>query len=93
MLPWTPPFGYNGPDMNARPWLRGLVWVSAILLGGLGVVVLIYSLIGGASFASALTAILLALAAFVYMVIVLVRFQRSERTGNSRWYDRERRGF
>jgi O-antigen/teichoic acid export membrane protein len=86
-------FGYNALDMTRRPWLRGLVWLSALLLGGLGIVVLIYSLIGGASFASAVTAIALALAAFVYMVIVLVRFQHSERTGNGRWYDRERRGF
>ena len=79
--------------MDPRPWLRALVWVSALLLGGLGVVVLIYSLIGGASFFSAFAAVALALAAVVYMVIVTVRFSRSERAGNSRWYDRERRGF
>jgi len=86
-------FRYKGDAMDLRPWLRALVWVSALLLGGLGVVVLIYSLIGGASFFSAFAAIVLALAAVVYMVIVAVRFSRSERAGNSRWYDRERRGF
>jgi hypothetical protein len=73
--------------------LRAVVWVSAVLLGGLGVVVLIYSLIGGASLASGIVAIGLAVAAVTYMVLVAVRFSRSERVGNSRWYDRERRGF
>ena len=63
------------------------------MLGGLGVVVLIYSVIGGASVASGVVAIALAVAAIVYMVVVTVRFSRSERVGNSRWYDRERRGF
>ena len=79
--------------MPIRPWLRSTIWVSALLLGGLGIVVLIYSLIGGASLTSGLAAIAVSLAAFLFMVVVLVRFQRSERAGNSRWYDRERRGF
>jgi peptidoglycan/LPS O-acetylase OafA/YrhL len=79
--------------VEPRPWIRLIIWVSALVLGGLGVVVLIYSIIGSANFASGFAAIVLAVAAIVYMVVVTVSYARSSRVGNSRWYDRERRGF
>ena len=75
------------------PRLRAVLWISALVLGGLGLIVLAYSLISGANLFYALAAVVLAGLAVVYMVVVLTSFERSERTGNSRWSDRERRGF
>ena len=79
--------------MNDRLWARAVVWVSAILLGSLGLIVLVYSALAGVSLVYGFLAIGLSVAAFLFMVLVLVRFERSPGTGNTRWSDRERRGF
>jgi peptidoglycan/LPS O-acetylase OafA/YrhL len=77
--------------MTGRPRLRAFLWVSAVLLGGLGLVVLAYALIAGANLFYAFAAFIIALLAVAYMILVLLSFERSKQ--NSRWYDRERRGF
>jgi len=76
--------------MTGKPRLRAFLWVSAVLLGGLGLVVLAYTLIAGENIFSALAAFVIALLAVAYMILVLRSFGSNQ---NSRWYDRERRGF
>ena len=76
--------------MIDRPRLRAFLWVSAVLLGGLGLVVLAYTLIAGENIFYGLAAFVMALAAVAYMILVLRSFGSNQ---NSRWYDRERRGF
>ena len=78
-------------SMTGRPRLRAFLWVSAVLLGALGLVVLAYAVIAGASVFYALAAFVVALLAVAYMILVLLSFERSKQ--NTRWYDRERRGF
>jgi hypothetical protein len=86
-------FGYNEATLTSRAWVRAFLWVSALLLGGIGLVVLAYTLIAGANLLYALAAVVLALLAVAYMILIVVNFERSRETGNTRWYDRERRGF
>ncbi len=74
------------------PRLRGFLWVSAVLLGGIGLLVLAYALIASVSVFTALAAVIIALLAVAYMILVLLSFERSGR-GNTRPSDRERRGF
>jgi hypothetical protein len=45
----------------------------------------------GANLFYAFAAFIIALLAVAYMILVLLSFERSKQ--NSRWYDRERRGF
>jgi peptidoglycan/LPS O-acetylase OafA/YrhL len=77
--------------MNSRPRLRAILWVSAVLLGGLGLVILAYTLIAGENLFYALAAVVIALLAVAYMILVLLSLGRSKQ--GTRWYDRERRGF
>jgi uncharacterized protein HemY len=77
--------------VTGRPRLRAFLWVSAVLLGGLGLVVLAYTLIAGENIFYALAAFVIALLAVAYMIFVLLRLGRSKQ--GTRWYDRERRGF
>jgi len=79
--------------MIGRPRLRAFLWVSAVLLGGTGLVVLAYTLIAGENLFYALAAVVIALLAVAYMILVLLSFEHSKTIGNSRWYDRERRVF
>ena len=48
-------------------------------------------MIAGANVFYALAAFVVALLAVAYMILVLLSFERSKQ--NTRWYDRERRGF
>ncbi len=81
------------PAGTRRFRLRGVLWVSALLLGGLGLIVLAYSLVAGVSLVYTLAAVAFGLFGVAYMIAVLLAFERSPQAGNSRWYDRERRGF
>ena len=71
--------------------LRGFLWVSALVLGGVGLIVLAYSLIGGVNLFYTLGAVALALLAVAYMVAVLLSLERRGEATRNR--DRERRGF
>jgi uncharacterized membrane protein YhaH (DUF805 family) len=83
-------FRYKQLTMTGRPRLGAFLWVSAVLLGGLGLVVLVYTLIAGENIFYAFAAFMTALLAVAYMILVL---QSCGSNQNSRWYDRERRGF
>jgi peptidoglycan/LPS O-acetylase OafA/YrhL len=76
-----------------RSQFRAFLWVSAVLLGGLGLIVLAYALVAEADLFDALTAVVIALLAVAYMILVLLSLGRSKETGDSRRSDRERRGF
>ena len=76
-----------------RPRLRVVVWATAVLCGGLAFVMVVFSLVAGVDFTSAPLAALLAIVFTAYFAFTLRRFARSEQVGNSRWRDRERRGF
>jgi hypothetical protein len=89
-LAFADPFRYKHLTMTDRPRLRAFLWVSAVLLGGLGLVVLAYTLIAGENIFYAFAAFVIALLAVAYMIFVLRSFGSNQ---NSRWYDRERRGF
>ena len=89
-LAFAAPFRYKHLTMTDRPRLRAFLWVSAVLLGGLGLVVLAYTLIAGENIFYAFAAFVIALLAVAYMIFVLRSFGSNQ---NSRWYDRERRGF
>jgi peptidoglycan/LPS O-acetylase OafA/YrhL len=90
-LAFAAPFRYKHLTMTDRPRLRAFLWVSAVLLGGLGLVVLAYTLIAGENIFYAFAAFVIALLAVAYMILVLLRLGRSKQ--GTRWYDRERRGF
>jgi uncharacterized membrane protein YuzA (DUF378 family) len=77
--------------VTARPWARLFLWVSALVLGGIGIVVFTYTLISGAHVSYAFAVYVIALLAVVYMILVVGNFARSKQ--NSRVHDRERRGF
>lgn len=74
-----------------RPRLRAVLWVSALLLGGLGLIVLAYSVLSGVDLFYTLAAIALALLGLAYMIAVLLALDR--RGEATRVHDRERRGF
>jgi len=76
-----------------RSQFRAFLWVSAVLLGGLGLIVLAYALVAEADLFDALTAVVIALLAVAYMILVLLSLGRSKETGDNRRSDRERRGF
>jgi hypothetical protein len=76
----------------SRP-LRVVVWATAVLCGGLAFVMVVFSLVAGVDFTSAPLATLLAILFAAYFAVTLRSFARSEEIGNSRWSDRERRGF
>ena len=78
---------------SGYPRTRAVVWGSALLSGGLGAIVIFFFAIGviDLSLHPFLGVVALVLAAF--FGVTIWRFARSERKGNSRWADRERRGF
>jgi Sigma-70, region 4 len=73
--------------------LRLVIWATAVLCGGLAFVMVVFSLVAGVDFTSAPLATLLAILFAAYFAVTLRSFARSEEIGNSRWSDRERRGF
>lgn len=70
------------------------MWSAAMLCGGL-VLVLVFFMVVGVSdvAATAPLAAVLALAATVFWLATMAFFGRSRTHGNTRWFDRERRGF
>ena len=75
------------------PRARAVIWSAALLSGGLGAIVIFFIAIGviDLSLHPFLAVVAVVLAAF--FGVTIWRFARSERKGNSRWADRERRGF
>ena len=78
---------------SGYPRARAVTWATALLSGGLGGIVIFFIAIGviDLSLHPFLAVVALALAGF--FGVTIWRFARSERKGNSRWSDRERRGF
>lgn len=79
--------------ISGHPRARAVVWGAALLSGGLASIVIFFFAIGviDLSLHPFLGVVGLVLAAF--FGVTIWRFARSERQGNSRWADRERRGF
>ena len=90
--PRKPPKRAEYPT-EGHPVIRAAVWVVAIACGGLLIVLLFFSVIGAVDFYDAPWLGILAIAMAVFFLGTLVAYARSERAGNTRWADRERRGF
>jgi fatty acid desaturase len=90
--PRQPPRRADYPT-EGRPVLRAVIWTTAILCGGLLVVLLFFTMIGAVDFSDAPWLGVLAIAMAVFFIGTLAAYARSERAGNTRWADRERRGF
>jgi fatty acid desaturase len=90
--PREPPARADYPT-EGHPVLRAVIWTAAILCGGLLVVLLFFATIGAVDFYDAPWLGILAIAMAVFFIVTLAAYERSERAGNTRWADRERRGF
>jgi len=86
-----PPEQSRAEPLMRRPRLRGFLWLSALPLGGLGLIILAYSLLSGVNLVYTFAAIALALLGVAYMIAVLLALDR--RGEATRVHDRERRGF
>ncbi len=78
---------------SGYPRARAFVWGASLLAGGLGAIVLFFIAIGVIdlyqhSYLGVVGAVLV-----LFFGATMWSFARSERRGNSRWADRERRGF
>jgi hypothetical protein len=90
--PRKPPAGADYPT-EGYPVLRAVIWTAATLCGGLLVVLLFFTIIGAVDFYDAPWLGILAIAMAVFFIGTVVAYGRSRRAGNTRWADRERRGF
>lgn len=78
---------------SGYPRLRAAIWVAALLCGGLLLVLLFFSTIGVVDFFDAPVLGVVAIGMAVFFGVTMWTYSRSARRGNSRWADRERRGF
>lgn len=76
-----------------HPRVRAAIWIAAVLCGGLVLVLLFFSTIGVVDFYDAPVLGIVAIAMALFFAVTMWSYARSTRGGNSRWADRERRGF
>ncbi len=75
---------------SGYPRVRAAVWISALLCGGLVLVLVFFATIGVVDFSAAPAVGIAALAMALFFILTMWNFSRS---GNGRSADRERRGF
>ena len=90
--PSSPPTGADYPT-EGHPRLRAVIWAAAILCGGFTVILLFFAMIGVIDFTTAPQLGVIIIAMGVFFLVVMLTYDRSARRGNTRWADRERRGF
>ena len=90
--PSPPPTRADYPT-EGHPRLRAVVWALGLLCGGLTLILLFFAMIGVINFATHPYFVVVILALGAFFVVVMLTYDRSERRGNTRWHDRERRGF
>jgi len=90
--PSSPPARADFPT-EGHPRLRAVIWAAAILCGGFAVILLFFAMIGVINFTTAPQLGVVIVAMGLFVLFVMVTYARSARRGNTRWHDRERRGF
>lgn len=95
-----PPAAGPQPGISRRsyptsgyPRARAVVWGAALLAGGLGGIVLFFIAIGVIDLSLHPYLGIAGVVLVLFFGATMWSFARSERRGNSRWADRERRGF
>jgi fatty acid desaturase len=78
---------------SGYPRTRAVIWSAALIAGGAALIVTFFFLIGVIDVVQFPYLALIALALALFFGVTMFSFNRSERRGNSRWADRERRGF
>jgi hypothetical protein len=90
--PAGPPTRADYPT-EGHPRLRAVVWAAALLCGGLTLILFFFAAIGVVNFTTAPHLAVIGIAMALFSLATMVSYSRSERRGNTRWHDRERRGF
>ena len=80
-------------DTSGYPRARAVIWTAALIAGGGALIVTFFFAIGVIDLVQFPFLGLIALVLALFFGITMYAFNRSERRGNSRWADRERRGF
>ena len=78
---------------SGHPRSRAVIWGAALLAGGFSLILIFFWAIGVIDLYEHAFLGVLALAFAVFFGVTIWSYSRSERRGNSRWADRERRGF
>jgi hypothetical protein len=89
------PRGPSPPRRPPReyPRLWGVIWVAAVLCGGLVLVLLFFATIGVVDFSEAPVLGLVALGMTLFWLVTMGMAARARRGTTARSHDRERRGF
>jgi fatty acid desaturase len=75
------------------PRTRAAIWAAALLSGGLGLILIFFWAIGVIDLYEFPYLGAIALGLSLFFALTIWTFSRSEKRANSRWADRERRGF
>jgi hypothetical protein len=70
-----------------------VIWSAALIAGGAALIVIFFFAIGVIDLVQFPFLGVIALGLSLFFGLTIWSFARSERRGNSRWADRERRGF
>jgi hypothetical protein len=75
------------------PRARAVIWGASLLAGGLSAIIIFFFLIGVIDLSQHPFLGVIAAALALFFGVTMWSYARSERRGNTRWADRERRGF
>ena len=78
---------------SGYPRARAAIWGASLLAGGLGGIVIFFIAIGVIDLSLHPYLGIVGVLMVLFFGATMWSFARSERRGNSRWADRERRGF